>query len=43
MWGGRRAALAEATWPQEKPLVERYRLPDDATVLDAGCGTGEIT
>ena len=37
------AAQAEAIWPQEKPLFERYRLPDDATVLDAGCGTGEIT
>jgi len=37
------AAQAEAIWPQEKPLFERYRLGDDATVLDAGCGTGEIT
>ena len=37
------AAQAEAIWPQEKPLFERYRLPDDATVLDAGCATGEIT
>ena len=25
------AAQAEAIWPQEKPLFERYRLPDDAT------------
>jgi ubiquinone/menaquinone biosynthesis C-methylase UbiE len=37
------AAKAEAIWPQERPPFERYRLPDDATVLDAGCGTGEIT
>ena len=37
------AAQAEAIWPQEKPLFERYHLPSDATVLDAGCGTGEIT
>lgn len=37
------AAQSEAIWPQEKPLFERYRLGDDATVLDAGCGTGEIT
>ena len=37
------AAQAEAIWPQEKALVERYHLPVDAHVLDAGCGTGEIT
>ena len=37
------AAQAEAIWPQEKPLFERYHLPADASVLDAGCGTGEIT
>ncbi len=37
------AAQAEAIWPQEKPLFERYRLPRDARVLDAGCGTGEIS
>ena len=37
------AAQAEAIWPQEKPLFERYHLTDDASVLDAGCGTGEIT
>ena len=36
-------AQAEAIWPQEKPLFERYRLPADANVLDAGCGTGEIS
>jgi SAM-dependent methyltransferase len=37
------AAQADAIWPQERPLVERYRLPVDANVLDAGCGTGEIS
>ena len=37
------AAQAEAIWPQEKPLFERYHLPSAATVLDAGCGTGEIS
>src|SRR6195256_3521469 len=36
------AAQAEAIWPQEKPLFDRYRLPVEANVLDAGCGTGEI-
>jgi SAM-dependent methyltransferase len=37
------AAQAEAIWPQEAPLFARYRLPRDARVLDAGCGTGEAT
>jgi SAM-dependent methyltransferase len=37
------AAQAEAIWPQEKLLFERYHLPRDAHILDAGCGTGEIT
>jgi ubiquinone/menaquinone biosynthesis C-methylase UbiE len=37
------AAQAEAIWPQEKPLFERYNLSADTSVLDAGCGTGEIT
>jgi ubiquinone/menaquinone biosynthesis C-methylase UbiE len=36
------AAQAEAIWPQEAPLLERYGLTADATVLDAGCGTGEF-
>ena len=36
------AAQATAVWPQERPLVERYDLPDDARVIDVGCGTGEI-
>jgi SAM-dependent methyltransferase len=37
------AAQAEAIWPQEQALFDRYGLPDQANVLDAGCGTGEIT
>ena len=37
------AAQAEAIWPQERPLFKRYGLPAEAHVLDAGCGTGEIT
>lgn len=37
------AAQADAIWPQEAPLFARYRLPPDAAILDAGCGTGEIT
>ena len=37
------AAQAEAIWPQEQPLFARYHLPRDANVLDAGCGTGEIS
>jgi SAM-dependent methyltransferase len=37
------AAQAEAIWPQEKALFARYRLPAEPNVLDAGCGTGEIS
>ena len=37
------AAQAEAIWPQEQPLFERYSLPKNAAILDAGCGTAEIT
>ena len=37
------AAQAQAIWPQEIPLLLRYALPDDARILDAGCGTGEIS
>ncbi|HYQ81450.1 MAG TPA: methyltransferase domain-containing protein [Anaeromyxobacteraceae bacterium] len=36
------AAQAEAIWPQEAALLRRYALPDEARILDAGCGTGEI-
>jgi ubiquinone/menaquinone biosynthesis C-methylase UbiE len=34
-------AQARAIWPQEAPLLRRYRLPDVPNILDAGCGTGE--
>ncbi len=36
------AAQALAIWPQEKHLFDRYKLPAEAQILDAGCGTGEI-
>jgi len=35
------AAQAEAIWPQEEPIFNRYPLGESA-VLDVGCGTGEI-
>ena len=34
-------AQAKAIWPQEAPLLERYALPKEPRILDAGCGTGE--
>jgi ubiquinone/menaquinone biosynthesis C-methylase UbiE len=37
------AAQAEAIWPQELPLLRRYALPPEPTILDAGCGTGEAS
>jgi SAM-dependent methyltransferase len=37
------AAQADAIWPQEQRLFDRYRLVPDAQILDAGCGTGEIS
>jgi ubiquinone/menaquinone biosynthesis C-methylase UbiE len=37
------SAQASAIWPQEAPLFERYALPPNARILDAGCGTGEIS
>lgn len=37
------AAQAEAVWPQELPLLQRYALPDAPRILDAGCGTGEAS
>ncbi|MBV9233752.1 MAG: class I SAM-dependent methyltransferase [Candidatus Eremiobacteraeota bacterium] len=36
-------AQARAIWPQERPLFSRYALPPEANILDAGCGTGEIS
>jgi SAM-dependent methyltransferase len=37
------AAQAEAIWPQEQALFERYQLPAKAHIADIGCGSGEIT
>jgi SAM-dependent methyltransferase len=37
------AAQAEAIWPQEQGLFERYELPAAARIADIGCGSGEIT
>src|SRR5436190_4957160 len=37
------AAQAQAIWPQEAPLLRRYALPAEPRILDAGCGTGEVT
>jgi ubiquinone/menaquinone biosynthesis C-methylase UbiE len=37
------AAQADAIWPQEAPLFQRYRMPAEPRILDAGCGTGEIS
>jgi SAM-dependent methyltransferase len=37
------AAQIEAIWPQEKKLIEFYRLPRNARVLDVGAGTGEFS
>jgi ubiquinone/menaquinone biosynthesis C-methylase UbiE len=34
---------AEAIWPQEVALFDRYGLAGDLHILDAGCGTGEIS
>jgi SAM-dependent methyltransferase len=37
------AAQIEAIWPQEKSLINFYRLPRSARVLDVGAGTGEFS
>jgi SAM-dependent methyltransferase len=37
------AHQAEAIWPQEHVLFDRYALAGAIQVLDLGCGTGEIT
>jgi SAM-dependent methyltransferase len=37
------AAQADAIWPQELPLLQRYALSDAPAILDVGCGTGEIS
>jgi SAM-dependent methyltransferase len=35
------SAQAAAIWPQEAPLLDRYGSP--SSIVDVGCGTGEIT
>jgi ubiquinone/menaquinone biosynthesis C-methylase UbiE len=37
------AAQIEAIWPQEKNLINFYRLPRNARVLDVGAGSGEFS
>lgn len=37
------AHQAEAIWPQEQTLFDRYGLSGPIRILDLGCGTGEIT
>jgi SAM-dependent methyltransferase len=37
------AAQIEAIWPQELALINLYRLPHNAQVLDVGSGTGEFS
>ncbi|MCJ0824578.1 class I SAM-dependent methyltransferase [Luteimonas sp. 50] len=37
------AHQAQAIWPQEQRLFDRYALPGAPRILDLGCGTGEIT
>jgi SAM-dependent methyltransferase len=37
------SAQADALWPQEQALFARYGIARDAYILDAGCGTGEIS
>ena len=37
------AHQAQAIWPQEQRLFDRYALPVAPRILDLGCGTGEIT
>ena len=36
-------AQARAIWPQEVSLIHRYALRSDPRILDAGCGTGEVS
>ena len=37
------AFQAQAIWPQERALFDRYALDGELRILDLGCGTGEIT
>lgn len=36
-------AQAEAIWPEESRLLDRYRPGDGARVLDVGCGIGDVS
>jgi ubiquinone/menaquinone biosynthesis C-methylase UbiE len=37
------AHQADAIWPQEQALFDRYALDGSVDILDLGCGSGEIT
>lgn len=37
------AAQADAIWPAESPLFDRYGLDGPLDIADIGCGSGEIT
>src|SRR5262245_15250938 len=37
------AAQAQAIWPQESALLDRYALKGPIRIADIGCGSGEIT
>jgi ubiquinone/menaquinone biosynthesis C-methylase UbiE len=37
------AAQAEAIWPAEQALFQRYGLEGPIHIVDVGCGSGEIT
>ena len=37
------AYQADAIWPQERLLFDRYALAGELRILDLGCGSGEIT
>ena len=37
------AYQAEAIWPQERGLFDRYGLTGALRILDVGCGTGEVS
>jgi ubiquinone/menaquinone biosynthesis C-methylase UbiE len=36
-------AQARAIWPQEEAIFRSYELPPAPSILDGGCGTGEIS